>query len=99
MPVHEFGGDWTEQKLERLRKYLPAFMKVMHQNATARNYFQTIYVDAFAGTGYRSVRERHAGSSALEASFFDEEEPVDEALGAPDTARFRDGSAAIALVL
>ncbi len=98
MALNEFGGDWTEQKLERLRKYLPAFMRVMSRNPNAQ-YFHTIYVDAFAGTGYRSVREKRAGSPALEASFFDEEEPVDEALGAPDTARFRDGSATIALDL
>ena len=51
MPVHEFGGDWTEQKLERLRKYLSAFMKAMDK----RTYSQTIDVDAFAGTGCRTV--------------------------------------------
>ena len=25
MPVDEFGGDWTAEKLERVRKYLAAY--------------------------------------------------------------------------
>jgi three-Cys-motif partner protein len=98
MALHEFGGDWTEQKLERLRKYLPAFLDVMHRNSTARAYFQTIYIDAFAGTGYRSEkRTRQESPTVQEAGFFNEKAPSDEALGAPDAARFREGSAIIAL--
>jgi len=46
----EFGGRWTELKLDRLESYLPAYTTIFTQNPRAR-HFQTIYVDAFAGTG------------------------------------------------
>jgi len=48
--TQEFGGDWTEQKLAILDKYLAAYSAIFRSNAQAR-YFETIYVDAFAGTG------------------------------------------------
>ncbi len=50
---HEFGGNWTEDKLERLEKYLAAYMTIFSKNPKAK-MLNTIYVDAFAGTGYRS---------------------------------------------
>jgi hypothetical protein len=53
MTPHEFGGDWTTEKLQRVRKYLNAYMKIFDRNERARKLFP-IYVDAFAGTGYRS---------------------------------------------
>jgi three-Cys-motif partner protein len=52
MTQHKFGGDWTEEKLSRLRKYLPAYRKIF----APRRYFTTWYVDAFAGTGSRVAR-------------------------------------------
>lgn len=46
---HRFGGPWTETKLTILRKYLSAYTTALkHQS------FTTGYIDAFAGTGYRS---------------------------------------------
>lgn len=53
---HQFGGQWTEKKLENIRKYLAAYMKIFTKNPQAR-YYDTIYVDAFAGTGYRDLIE------------------------------------------
>jgi len=53
MTDHSFGGDWTEDKLARLRKYLTAHRTIFTRNERAR-YFTTWYVDAFAGTGSRS---------------------------------------------
>jgi three-Cys-motif partner protein len=50
----QFGGSWTEEKLERLRKYLPAYMTLFKSNERAR-FFKTTYVDAFASTGYRTT--------------------------------------------
>lgn len=47
-PVHRFGGDWTEKKLEILRRYLVAYT-----TALKKQPFKTAYIDAFAGTGYR----------------------------------------------
>jgi len=45
-----FGGQWTQRKLELLKKYLSAWRKIFERNAKAR-FFETNYVDAFAGTG------------------------------------------------
>ncbi len=53
---HQFGGDWTERKLQVLRKYLDAYMTIFTGNQKA-NFFHTVYVDAFAGTGYRTLTD------------------------------------------
>jgi|ERR1700685_291519 three-Cys-motif partner protein len=45
-----FGGSWTQQKLEILSEYLRAYRLIFHKNPRAR-FFETSYVDAFAGTG------------------------------------------------
>ena len=45
-----FGGPWTQQKLEILSKYLRAYRLIFDRNEKAR-FFETSYVDAFAGTG------------------------------------------------
>lgn len=50
MPTQEFGGDWTQQKLQILDNYLAAYCKIFQTNPRAR-HFDTIYVDAFAGSG------------------------------------------------
>lgn len=44
---HRFGGNWTKQKLEYVRKYLHAYTTIMKDRD-----FHFAYVDAFAGTGY-----------------------------------------------
>lgn len=76
-----FGGDWTQEKLERIKKYLPAFTKII------TTYFKhTEYIDAFAGTGYRELK--NAGSD----KFFQFEDDIDQ-----DTEKFAEGSARIAL--
>ncbi len=53
---HKFGGNWTEEKLERIRKYLSAYTKIFTGNLGA-SFFTTYYVDAFAGTGYRDPED------------------------------------------
>jgi three-Cys-motif partner protein len=45
-----FGGSWTQEKLERLAKYLHAYTTIFKANPRA-SFFETTYVDAFAGTG------------------------------------------------
>jgi three-Cys-motif partner protein len=49
---HIFGGNWTNEKLERVRKYLTAYTTIFKGNARAA-YFETTYLDAFAGSGSR----------------------------------------------
>ncbi len=56
MTKHEFGGAWTNEKLERLAKYLHAYMKIFRQNPKA-GYFTTTYVDAFAGAGHYTRKD------------------------------------------
>jgi three-Cys-motif partner protein len=46
----QFGGSWTQQKLQALGKYLQAYTKIFKRNLRAR-FFTISYVDAFAGTG------------------------------------------------
>jgi three-Cys-motif partner protein len=46
----QFGGAWTQQKLDALSKYLRAYTKIFKKNPRAR-FFSITYVDAFAGTG------------------------------------------------
>ena len=84
MIKHEFGGDWTTDKLERLRKYLCAYMTIFTKNPKAQ-YFRTIYVDAFAGTGHRVGSAQRTDAAA-----------PDEATDA-EAESFRKGSARIAL--
>ncbi|MDE0681279.1 MAG: three-Cys-motif partner protein TcmP [Candidatus Poribacteria bacterium] len=48
---HKFGGNWTEEKLECVSKYLHSYTQIMKE----REYHFT-YIDAFAGTGYRELK-------------------------------------------
>ncbi len=57
MAGHEFGGEWTEQKLRILDDYLTAYSAIFERNERAR-FFERIYVDAFAGTGLIEARVR-----------------------------------------
>lgn len=80
-----FGGNWTQDKLQRLDKYLRAYTKIFHTNPRAR-YLTTTYVDAFASTGSIAV-----GVKSLEKSSLPPE--LDE----PEAQEFLKGSARIAL--
>lgn len=79
---HQFGGKWTVEKLERVRKYLCAYTTIFNKNPKAQK-LHTIYVDAFAGTGYRT----HDRNSDMNPPLFSDEE----------TQAFLKGSARIAL--
>lgn len=78
---HSFGGDWTTEKLERVRKYLVAYTTIMNKQS-----FRFAYIDAFAGTGYLTKEK-----SAELSDFLFPELLEDEPQG------FLDGSARIAL--
>jgi three-Cys-motif partner protein len=53
-----FGGDWTQEKLNRLAKYLPAYTSIFK----GRSY-KYAYIDAFAGPGYRERQRKQAAST------------------------------------
>lgn len=76
---HEFGGQHTEIKLEIVEKYLKAYAMALRQK-----FSSLWYIDAFAGTGSRTVR-----IEAKDGDLFDA--PV------PERIESRRGSAKIAL--
>lgn len=85
MAKHEFGGDWTAEKLERIRKYLCAYTTIFTSNPRARS-LTPIYLDAFAGTGHRADLR----SDGAEGRFLDDSAD-------PDAESLKKGSARIAL--
>ena len=76
-----FGGTWTEDKLERIRKYMVAYTRIM-----SRRPYHFSYVDAFAGSGYIKKKEDDSGTLSL----FPESEEE-------ESKKLIDGSARIAL--
>lgn len=76
-----FGGDWTTEKLERVRKYLKAYATIMK-----RQNFHFAYIDAFAGTGYRTYRQDADSDELMFPEIVEQE-----------VQGFLDGSARIAL--
>lgn len=80
--LQQFGSNWTEDKLERVRKYLAAYVRVMKN----RPDLTTAYIDAFAGTGYRTPKAKERIEEPLFSEFSEE-----------GTSEFLDGSARIAL--
>lgn len=76
---HEFGGQHTELKLSIIEGYLNAFTTAL------RPHFKNLwYIDAFAGSGTRTVRTERQGATLVE-------KPVEEVV------ERRRGSAQIAL--
>jgi three-Cys-motif partner protein len=78
---HRFGGDWTDTKLGILREYLEAYSKALKNTP-----FKTAYIDAFAGTGYRTLEQTEGGGHLLFPDLAEEA-----------TQKFLEGSARIAL--
>lgn len=76
-----FGGDWTEEKLERVRKYLVAYATIM-----SKQRFKFAYSDAFAGTGYRTLEQDGSTNELMFPELVDQE-----------SQKFLIGSARIAL--
>lgn len=81
--LQKFGSSsWTQDKLNRVRKYLVAYCKIMPKY----NYHYA-YIDGFAGTGYHEVSRE--GDDELEMLFPEVAEP--------EVKEFLDGSARIVL--
>ncbi len=79
--LQRFGGDWTAEKLLRVQKYLTAYTTALKNTP-----FDLIYIDAFAGTGYRNIKSTE---NQLTLMFPD--------LVGEDAEAFHAGSAKIAL--
>lgn len=51
---HEFGGPWTEVKLDAISDYLAFYTGALKNKPRPNSLFQLWYVDAFAGSGERT---------------------------------------------
>lgn len=52
--MNQFGGNWTKEKIEIFMDYLPAYLKIMHNQITKKHYakdWKLLYFDGFAGSG------------------------------------------------
>ncbi|MBX3330131.1 MAG: three-Cys-motif partner protein TcmP [Nitrospira sp.] len=81
---HQFGGEWTTRKLEVLARYLRSYVTVLKSTP-----FRKLYIDAFAGTGYRDARQSDEEENPQSPLFPDMVEPEPQS--------FLDGSARLAL--
>lgn len=63
-----FGGDWTEAKLNCISDYLSAYT-----NALKNQPFEKLYIDAFAGTGYRELKRENGSNEVLLQELADDE--------------------------
>src|SRR5262249_8526785 len=76
---HEFGGQHTELKLSVVERYLKAYTTALRQH-----FSELWYIDAFAGTGSRTVRVEAREGDLIEAAV-------------PERVEQRRGSAQIAI--
>lgn len=53
-PISEWGGPWTEKKLNAFTKYVSAYLTIMNRYP----YWKTIYFDGFAGSGNRKEQPK-----------------------------------------
>lgn len=81
---HRFGGDWTTRKLDVLASYLRSYTTALKNTP-----FHKLYVDAFAGTGYRDARRDDDAQPS--------QNPLLPELAEPEPQSLLDGSARIAL--
>jgi len=73
-PQKNWGGAWTEEKLDAFEKYVKAYLTIMKKYAT-ENDWKLFYFDAFAGSGSREAIPEDVGD--IEATLFGDEEIVE----------------------
>lgn len=84
--LQQFGDkSWTQDKLERVRKYLVAYSTIMRKRT-----YPYAYIDGFAGTGYHELKPAEDAPARRTPPLFPEAEE-------PEVRAFLDGSARIAL--
>jgi three-Cys-motif partner protein len=81
--LQSFGGEWTVEKLKLLQGYLQAYVQVLKN----QSHLKTLYIDAFAGTGYIEMQD--SSSTDLFSGL--------EEFRQPDIRGFIQGSTEIAL--
>jgi three-Cys-motif partner protein len=61
--MNQFGGDWTQKKVNIFIKYLRAYLTIMNSQIKNESYaakWQLIYFDAFAGSGTIETSDANA---------------------------------------
>ena len=51
--MNQFGGNWTEAKMEIVVEYAKAYLTIMNK----QNWVKTLYFDGFSGSGLTDVNE------------------------------------------
>lgn len=85
----KFGGSWSDEKLQIIKDYLG-----IYTNALKRQPFGLIYIDAFAGCGFRENKSNQNASENNQLSFIEEDNHDDQ-----EIQNFSDASTRIALDL
>ena len=75
-PMPHWGGAWTNEKLDIFEKYVKAYLTIMAKYAVKHGW-ETIYVDAFAGSGTRG-EAKPSPSLSCEPTLFDELEIIND---------------------
>lgn len=68
----EWGGAWTEKKLDAFAKYVAAYLKILKNQPQ----WKTAYFDGFAGSGSRKEHNAYTSDLYLQMSFTKDEENV-----------------------
>jgi three-Cys-motif partner protein len=73
--VNQFGGGWTEAKMEIVVKYAKAYLTIMNK----QDWVKTLYFDGFAGSGHIEASEEKEAikGTALRILEIDEPKPFD----------------------
>lgn len=65
---NQFGGAWTQEKLDILKEYLDSYTTALKEKPRKEQSFRLLYIDAFAGTG--RVEQWTQGSGQNDRSKF-----------------------------
>ena len=68
---HNWGGPWTEEKLDAFEKYVNAYLTIMNKYRDKFNW-KLLYFDGFAGSGTRNTN--HESDSELMMELFKEQD-------------------------
>ena len=73
--MNQFGGDWTEAKMQMVVDYAVAYLTIMNKQSWAK----TIYFDGFAGSGLIEAKDENEvlKGTALRIKEIDNPKPFD----------------------
>jgi three-Cys-motif partner protein len=77
MAKQKFGGPWTETKLDALESYAQRYLTALKNQ---KNWFETIYIDGFAGSGKRYLNFKDGEGNTLFEDMLSEQFELGSAL-------------------